>query len=157
MSALWQDDFSLDPDAVSLLRALKRSRRLALVTNFDYPSHIHRVLKQYDIGKYFDAVVISGEEGINKPDPRIFEIALAQLGLSAQDTVHVGDSVVDYEGAVAAGITPIIVRRKGDAEALPQDLKEKALAAERFFQQKARDNELLFILSLVEVRAVIDR
>lgn len=51
------------------------------------------------------AVVDSAVVGVAKPDPRIFEIALARAGVPATSAVHVGDSVLsDVEGARASGI-----------------------------------------------------
>lgn len=53
------------------------------------------------------AVVDSAVVGVAKPDPRIFDIALARAGVSAACAIHVGDSVrADVEGARAAGVRP---------------------------------------------------
>lgn len=53
--------------------------------------------------------------GIEKPDPRIFEMAIDQLGLSAADVVYVGDSFhIDVVGARAAGIRPLHFDPYGD-------------------------------------------
>jgi putative hydrolase of the HAD superfamily len=53
-------------------------------------------------------VVDSHVVGVEKPDPRIFEIALDALGLSAQQCVYVGDTVhFDVEGARAVGMHPL--------------------------------------------------
>jgi putative hydrolase of the HAD superfamily len=56
------------------------------------------------------AVVDSEVVGLRKPDPRIFELALAALNTAPSDCVHVGDSVGDdVMGARAAGLTPVHV------------------------------------------------
>jgi putative hydrolase of the HAD superfamily len=53
-------------------------------------------------------VVVSGDEGISKPDPRILHIALARLGVAAADAVMVGDSwAADITGAARAGIRAV--------------------------------------------------
>ena len=55
-----------------------------------------------------DAVVDSGAIGISKPDPRIWEPALAATGVEPAEAVHVGDSLLtDVGGARAANIEPI--------------------------------------------------
>jgi putative hydrolase of the HAD superfamily len=55
-------------------------------------------------------VVDSHVVGIEKPDPRIFTIALDALGIDATDAVYVGDTVFfDVEGARAAGLLPVHV------------------------------------------------
>ena len=52
----------------------------------------------------------SGVVGVAKPDPRIFAIALERLGVAAEHTIHVGDTpAADVDGAIAAGVTPVLV------------------------------------------------
>ena len=57
-----------------------------------------------------DAVFDSCEEGVEKPDPRFFKVALERVGGRADTTVHVGDLFhVDVVGARAAGIEPVLL------------------------------------------------
>jgi putative hydrolase of the HAD superfamily len=57
----------------------------------------------------FDLVFDSHQEGVEKPDPRYFQIALDRSGAEAAGTIHVGDLYhVDVVGARAAGITPVL-------------------------------------------------
>jgi len=67
---------------------------------------------------YFDTIVVSGDVGVEKPDPRIFDPALAQTQLQPGDALYVGDTVDDVRGARAAGLTPVLIRR-GDADQSP--------------------------------------
>jgi HAD superfamily hydrolase (TIGR01549 family) len=61
-----------------------------------------------------DAIIVSGELGVAKPDPAVFEAALAAAGVSADRAAHVGDSLhADVGGARAAGITAIWLNREG--------------------------------------------
>ncbi|MGO9760617.1 MAG: HAD family hydrolase [Solirubrobacteraceae bacterium] len=63
---------------------------------------------------YFDVVVISGEFGVGKPEPSIFEHALALLGSDREHAVMVGDSLArDVDGAFAAGLRAVRVNRSG--------------------------------------------
>jgi putative hydrolase of the HAD superfamily len=56
------------------------------------------------------AIIDSGAVGVAKPDPRIFELALAVTGASAARAVHVGDAYqFDVRGARAAGVHPVLV------------------------------------------------
>ncbi len=56
-------------------------------------------------GAVVDALIDSFHVGVEKPDPRIFQIALTAIGGEAQDAVHVGDTIAyDVRGARAAGI-----------------------------------------------------
>jgi putative hydrolase of the HAD superfamily len=71
------------------------------------------------LAEYFDAVVVSGDLGIAKPDPSIFEHALEQLGVDAADAVMVGDSMSkDVEGALAAGMRAVWVNRSASSDAI---------------------------------------
>ena len=55
--------------------------------------------------RWFDAVLDSHEWGVEKPDPRLFEVALRESGAAKERTVHVGDLYhVDVAGARRAGL-----------------------------------------------------
>ena len=61
-----------------------------------------------------DLVLDSQVEGVEKPDPRLFQIALARSGASPDTTVHVGDLYhVDVVGARAAGLRAVLVDAGG--------------------------------------------
>lgn len=101
------------PDTLARLRA--DGVRLAVVSNWDVS--LHDVLERTDLRRLVDTVVISAVEGVAKPDPAIFRIALAKLGVS--EAVHVGDSLEhDVAGARAAGLEAVLVVRD-DAVAPP--------------------------------------
>jgi putative hydrolase of the HAD superfamily len=64
----------------------------------------------------FGSIVVSGEHAVAKPDRAIFDLACAQLGVSPEDTWHVGDSLeADIAGALAAGVSAVWVNRTGRA------------------------------------------
>lgn len=107
----WQAHISLDPETIPTLQALRSRKYLALISNYDHPPHVHAVLAESGLGRFFDAVVISGEVGVKKPDPRIFAPALQKTGLAPAQVVYVGDSPEGVQGAIAAGIHPILIRR----------------------------------------------
>ncbi|MNI45913.1 Pyrimidine 5'-nucleotidase YjjG [compost metagenome] len=61
---------------------------------------------------YFQAIVISGEAGISKPDPAIYKLALERLGVTAAQTLFIGDHPVnDIWGAGKAGMDTIWLKR----------------------------------------------
>jgi putative hydrolase of the HAD superfamily len=120
-------DWGIDPAAVPTLDALGSRYRLALVTN-GAPAVQREKLSGSGIGSRFETTVISGELGIGKPDPRIFEVALDALGVTAAGAVMVGDSVErDIEGARAAGLGTIWIDRDGTGSE-PADLRIGSLA-----------------------------
>lgn len=91
--------------ARELLEALRDERTMALVTNG--LSDVQRIrLARLGLDRYFEAVVVSGEVGIAKPDPAIFDVAFEALGVGTRsDAVMIGDSISsDMRGGIAAGI-----------------------------------------------------
>lgn len=82
---------------------------LAVVSNFD--SRLPGLLEALGLLPLFQAVVVSSSAGAAKPSPRPFQLALEALGVSARQAWHVGDSVEDIEGARAAGLRCVVVRR----------------------------------------------
>lgn len=96
------------PGAMGFVRRLAKSGvPLGILTNG--PADIQRLkLQQLGAPECFAATVVSGEVGVGKPDPAVFEIVLEQLGSAATDTVMVGDSWNrDIEGAEAVGMRSI--------------------------------------------------
>jgi putative hydrolase of the HAD superfamily len=76
---------------------------VALVSNWD--QRLRGLLTELGLVDRFQALVISAEIGVEKPDPEIFVHALRQLGCSAASTLHVGDSWrEDILGAHALGM-----------------------------------------------------
>ena len=108
----WVKYTSLDPITILILTEFKKNKKIALVSNFDYPPHIYSVLSKMSIYEYFHSIVISGEVGVKKPDPAIFSFALKQTGLRNDEVVYIGDAPEDIQGARAAGIYPILIQRK---------------------------------------------
>ena len=89
-----------------------RGISLGLVSNFE--PWLDEVLALQRIDGRFAAVAVSGKLGVAKPDPRIFKAALDEAGADPRATVHVGDQPVnDVAGALAAGITPVLIDRFG--------------------------------------------
>jgi putative hydrolase of the HAD superfamily len=98
-------------DARVLLDAIADGIRLALVTNGASDTQ-RAVMDALGIEHRFDAVIVSGEVGIAKPEAAIFELALGALGVHAAEAWHVGDHpVVDVAGARAAGLTAVWLNR----------------------------------------------
>ena len=81
--------------------------KLAIVTNGGLEGQKTKI-GLLGIQDFFDTVVISGAVGFGKPDRRIFELALSEIGSQAQQAWFVGDHPRnDILGAESAGLTPI--------------------------------------------------
>jgi putative hydrolase of the HAD superfamily len=98
----------LYPYVRTVLKALATRFPLAVVTDAQSPwarGELHRV----GLDGYFDPVVVSGDHGYRKPDRRLFERALSDLGVAAEHAVYVGNDMHrDVYGARAAGMRTIM-------------------------------------------------
>jgi putative hydrolase of the HAD superfamily len=84
--------------------------RIGVVSNAQ--GRVERDLESAGFAGLLDAVVDSHLVGVEKPDPRIFGIALERLGADASTAVFVGDvPAIDVSGARAAGIAPLLLDR----------------------------------------------
>jgi putative hydrolase of the HAD superfamily len=114
----WFEQMALYDDAAHTLGALRPRYRLGLITNG--PAAIQRAkIERFGLASYFDALIVSGEVGVAKPDPAIFALALEQLGAWPHEALFVGDSPEhDMRGAQAAGMAFVWMNAHG--EALPE-------------------------------------
>lgn len=95
-----------------ILEQLAPEYLLAVISNFY--GNIETVLEELSLKKYFTSIVDSAVVGIRKPDPKIFEIALNELGVSPIDAVMIGDSYDnDIVPAKAIGCKTIWINNKG--------------------------------------------
>ena len=88
--------------------------KLAIVSNWDTP--LDPLAERLGIAKYFDVITASHDTRVRsaKPDSHIFEYTLNAVGVSAEETVHVGDTYeADIIGAQGVGIRPILIDREG--------------------------------------------
>ncbi len=94
----------------TLRRLRARGYRLAVVSNWE-PS-LPLALDKLRLGKFFDTVVASAIEGVWKPDPKWFEIALQRLGMAPPYALTVGDNLErDIEAAKTVGIRGVLLDR----------------------------------------------
>ncbi|MBN2334853.1 HAD family hydrolase [Candidatus Bathyarchaeota archaeon] len=94
----------------SVLKELSAKYKVALLSNTmsDQP---RLLLQDNGFDKYFSFIVCSRDTGVRKPNPEIFKLVLAELGVTPEETVHVGDSVeADMYGAQDSGITGVWIR-----------------------------------------------
>jgi putative hydrolase of the HAD superfamily len=107
-------EFQPFPDVAPALRELRgRGLRLVVVSNWD--RSLPEWLDRAGIGELVDATVSSAVVGAAKPAAAAFAAGLALARCSPAEAVHVGDSLEsDVEGARAAGLRAILVRRVGD-------------------------------------------
>jgi putative hydrolase of the HAD superfamily len=92
--------------------ALALARRSGLVTAVISNSNgtVAEILEDLGFGRHLDFVIDSSKVGVEKPDPRIFHLALARAGVEPGQAVYVGDLYsIDVLGARAAGLHAILM------------------------------------------------
>jgi putative hydrolase of the HAD superfamily len=103
---------TLFEDALPALRELRgRGMRTAVVSNCDHTTR--PVVERLGLYEEADAVVLSFEERVAKPDPAIYRAALSRLGVEAGEAVFVDDQAAYCDGAVAVGMTALLILRRG--------------------------------------------
>jgi 2-haloacid dehalogenase len=107
------------PETVKVLAALRASGvRLLALTNWSaetFPVAVPR----YPFLDWFEAVIVSGEVELVKPDPAIFRLLVDRHGLEPSQTVLIDDTIANVQAAAALGFRAI---RFTDAAALKRDL-----------------------------------
>lgn len=95
---------NLFPHTYEMLEALSKKASLHIITNgFEEVQHLK--LKTCGLDHYFGCVITSEQAGVKKPEPAIFEMALAKTGAFPESSLMVGDDVpVDLQGAAAMGL-----------------------------------------------------
>ncbi|MGW3355303.1 HAD family hydrolase [Streptomyces bungoensis] len=90
------------PDAAEVLRTLReRGIGVGVVSNIGWD--LRPVFREHGLDEFVDAYVLSYEHGVQKPDPRLFSVACAELGVEPRRVLMVGDSRPADGGAAALG------------------------------------------------------
>ena len=99
-----------------LLETLSARFRLGIVTNGPTDLQVGK-LHAAGLSGRFAVIAVSGSLGVGKPDPQIFTHALQDLELAANETVMIGDNLVnDIQGGLDAGLTPIWLQTKDQTD-----------------------------------------
>ncbi|MBK8460774.1 MAG: HAD family hydrolase [Micropruina sp.] len=108
----WEPHTLTHPGVWPVLDALSSAGlRIGVLSNTTWPRDYHRGLFERDgVADLIDAEVYSCEIGVTKPHPDAFHAVLAELGVSAEEAVFVGDRLhEDIEGAAAVGMRTILL------------------------------------------------
>jgi HAD superfamily hydrolase (TIGR01509 family) len=122
----------IDEHAATVLSRLKREGyRLGLICNTgSTPGFTQRsFLADQGLAHYFDTLTFSDEERLSKPAARIFHLTLERLGVTPNETVHVGDHPRnDVEGAKRAGLAAVWLARESKEPSVRPDARVESLA-----------------------------
>lgn len=95
-------------DVPGALQTLASRYRLAVISNAN--GTVREKLRRVGLLDYFETVLDSHEEGVEKPDPRIFKSAMQRMGARPEQSVYVGDMYhIDIPGAQAAGMRAVLL------------------------------------------------
>jgi putative hydrolase of the HAD superfamily len=105
-ASLWRVMHADTPQVLAALRA--RGYTLGVVSNAD--GRVAGDLTTRNIAEHFTAVIDSHVVGVEKPDRRIFELALAACAARPDEAIFIGDIYeIDVQGARNAGLTPLLL------------------------------------------------
>lgn len=104
-----EENIAFFPGVRETLLALKNAGYyLAIITDTSQSvSHKIQWLERGGFGHVWDAIISSREVSVSKPDPRIFQAALSQLGVSPDQAVFVGHLKSELDGARAVGLITV--------------------------------------------------
>lgn len=128
--AAYRPNFALSlagevPGTVGILRDLReRGVRLVALTNWSAETFHHARALFPEVLSLFDDIVVSGAEGVAKPDPRIFGILHRRLGHALEGVFFVDDSAGNVAAARAAGMDAV---RFTDSASLRAELQGRGL------------------------------
>lgn len=118
LEAEFQSHVRIDPAMVALIERLRTQTKVGLLTNAIVP-FVRKILVQHDLPRLFDAIAVSAEEHMAKPDPAFYRLLLERMGVAGEDAVFVDDNPINLEGAKNAGLDGILfVSAEKTAEAL---------------------------------------
>lgn len=108
------ENFRLYSDVIETLEKL-REQNILIGCVSNEAEELNNFFTHFGIEKYFSCVTISEVEGCEKPNPKIFNIALEKLGLHPEEVIFVGDSLIsDYEGSKQVGMLPVLIDRENE-------------------------------------------
>ena len=116
----YQEDEAINEPVLAIIRRLHGRYRLGVVSNC--PAGLANWLAEWQILELFDALVCSGDEGVVKPDPAIYRLALERLAVRPEKAIFVDDTVGHVKAAEALGLRGIHFTTPGKLEAELEEL-----------------------------------
>ena len=100
---------AFDEELMAFYRSVRPAIKTGMITNA-WSNARELFTITFPIAQDFDAIVISAEESVMKPDPRIYRIALDRLGVRAAEAIFVDDVPANVQGAEAIGMVGVHFR-----------------------------------------------
>jgi putative hydrolase of the HAD superfamily len=103
VEAAWHALAKIDSRVVQRLRAWKGQYRLGLLTNSPAP-FVHRLLAENRLVRLFDAVVVSSDHGMAKPELGIYHLILRELSVDKAEAFFIDDNATNVDAARRVGM-----------------------------------------------------
>ena len=100
-------DFEIDKDLVEYVEGLRRSYKIALLSNSS-SDYLRNELKTNDLEKHFDEIVISSEVKLIKPEPEVFKYVLTRMDAAPNECIFIDDNPKNVSAAQALGLQGIV-------------------------------------------------
>jgi putative hydrolase of the HAD superfamily len=107
IAAIMQTSHIRNQILVEYIRTLHLQYKVALLSNVGRDL-IQQLFTPQELTELFDVVVLSSEVGMIKPDPAIYELTAARLGISTQECVMIDDMVDNVRGAESVGMHGVV-------------------------------------------------
>jgi len=101
----WREISTINRELVEEIRRLKEAGNYTALLSNAPSKYLTKLLEKEGIADAFSKIIISSNLGLAKPDPRIFEYALREIGAKAEEAVFIDDREKNVEGARAVGMT----------------------------------------------------
>ncbi|MBD3156099.1 MAG: HAD-IA family hydrolase [Candidatus Aenigmarchaeota archaeon] len=112
IKSLWErakKNIELYPKTIETLEKLSKKYKLVLLSNTAEEEGLEAIM-EFELRKYFDEIIISGNVGLAKPDPRIFKLVLSKMEVKPEEVLVIGDSLeMDIIPARTLGMEGILV------------------------------------------------
>lgn len=108
-------------DALAALRAM--GLPMGVLSNSSFGAHVIRhELSKHGLARFFDDLLVTADYAVRKPNPLVFDVAAARLGVQPSEAWFIGDRLdIDVAGARAAGMTAVWYAPEPGADAADAD------------------------------------
>lgn len=105
--------FVLNQEVYDLIKELKRSYKVGLLSNF-ISEWLRFLLKKFNLEELFDGIVVSTEHKMIKPDPRMYDLVCGMLKIKREEAVFIDDRENNIKGSEVIGIKGILFKSAGE-------------------------------------------
>lgn len=105
------DTIELKDGLIDFIETVKNKYKLAIISN-DSSRWSSYLREKFDINKYFDVISVSGDLKIEKPDERIYNLTIEQLGVAAEDCLYIDDREGNLFAAQRLGMKTIMLNSR---------------------------------------------